>query len=281
MAERTTYALITGGSSGIGKAIARECAGRKIDLLLVALETPELEQTAVEIREKFSVKVATLGIDLTQPGAPLEVHKWCMKNSYRVRILVNNAGIAGAAEFERSSPEYSDERIMLNVRAPVLLSRLFIPELKKLPGAHILNTGSLSAYYPIAYKSVYAASKAFVLSFSRALRRELSGSGIGVTVVNPNGVRTNTGTYGRIDSHGKKAGMVILPAERVAKIAIDGMMKGKTVIVPGFWNRVLLFISLLIPVRIREKRIARMFRKELTGSVSEGAEPGHDMRFPV
>jgi len=266
MAEHNTYTLITGGSSGIGKALARECAGRKTNLLLTALDTPELEGTADEIRKEFSVQVETFGVNLAEPDGPSKVYEWCRENTFRVNALINNAGIAGAAVFEESDPEYSDVRIMLNIRAMVLLTRLFIPELKSHLSSYIMNTGSLSAYYPIAYKSVYAASKAFVLSFSKALREELRGSGISLTVINPNGVRTNTGSHGRIDSHGKKADLVILPAERIAKIAVEGMLKGKSVIVPGFWNRVLLFVSRLIPSRIREKRAAAMFRKELSGS---------------
>ena len=266
MAENKAYTLITGGSSGIGKALARECAGRKINLLLVALDTPELSQTADEIRKEFPIQVDTLGVNLTELDGPSRVLEWCGKNAYRVNVLINNAGIAGAAVFEESSLEYSDVRIMLNIRALVLLTRLFLPELKSHPGAYILNIGSISAYYPIPYKSVYAASKAFVLSFSRSLKEELRGTGISLTVINPNAVRTHTGSNARIDSHGKKVDLLILPVERIAKIAIEGMLKEKSVIVPGFWNRLLLLVSRLIPKRIKDKSLASIFRKELSVS---------------
>lgn len=261
MAEQQKYTLITGGSSGIGKALARECAARQMDLLLVALDGPELAETAAEIKEKFSVRVETLGIDLTELEGPARVLAWCEENNYRVNILINNAGIAGSAVFEDSALEYSDVRILLNVRALVLLTRLFLPELKSHTRAYILNTGSMSAYYSIAYKSVYAATKAFVLSFSRALKEELRGSGVSLTVVNPNGVRTNADTHKRIATHGKYANLVILPAERIAKIAIDGMLKGKTSILPGYWNRVLLLLTKLIPSHLREKSAADMFQE--------------------
>jgi short-subunit dehydrogenase len=264
MVEQLTYTLITGGSSGIGKALARECARRSYNLILVALDNPDLAKTADEIRKEFSVRVETIGIDLTDVDGPTRVFKWCLENGYRVNILINNAGIAGSEIFEESDLAYSDLRIMLNVRALVLMTQLFIPELKKHPEAYILNMGSMSAYYPIPYKSVYAASKAFVLSFSRALKVELKDTGIGLTVINPNGVRTNTGSHGRIDSHGKTASLVILPVERIAKMAIRGMLNGKRIIIPGGANKVLLFLSRLIPSGIREKRIAAIFRKELS-----------------
>jgi short-subunit dehydrogenase len=133
------YTLITGSSQGIGKGYAIEFAKRGHNLLLVALPEPQLEETANEIKEKFDVKVDTLGIDLSQLKAPEEVYNWSKEKGYVVDILVNNAGIAGTSVFDESPLGYSDLRIMVNVRALVLLCRLFIPDLKKLPKAYILN----------------------------------------------------------------------------------------------------------------------------------------------
>ena len=258
------YTLITGGSMGIGKALARECARRGMNLLLVALPTPELEQTASEIRDEFAVRVDTLGIDLTEPPSPGSVHQWCEKNNYTVDILMNNAGIAGSAIFEESSIEYSDERILLNIRALVILSRLFIPMLKQQKRAYILNTGSFSAYQPLAYKSVYAASKSFVHLFSLALNEELRDTSISVTVVNPNGVKTNATAHDRINTHGKLVQKtLVLDADKIAQIAVDGMLKGKKIIIPGFWNRFVLQISRLLPASYKIKKTAKIFRKEL------------------
>ena len=146
MDNDTVYTLITGGSLGIGRALADECARRGVNLLLVALPGPELEQSANEIREAYSIMVDTFGIDLTEPSAPEAVHQWCMERNYKVDILMNNAGIAGSAIFEESSIAYSDERMLLNMRALVILSRLFLPMLKQHKRAYILNTGSFSAY---------------------------------------------------------------------------------------------------------------------------------------
>ncbi len=258
------FTLITGGSMGIGKALARECARRGMNLLLVALPTPELEQTASEIRDEFPVKVHTLGINLTKRSSPGTVQQWCEQHNYAVNILMNNAGLAGSAIFEESSLEYSDERIQLNIRALVILSRLFIPMLKQHERAYILNTGSFSAYHPLAYKSVYAASKSFVHQFSLALREELRDTSISVTVVNPNGVRTNVAAHDRVNTHGKLVQKtLILDADRIARITVDGMLKGKKIIVPGFWNRFVLHISRLLPVSYRVKKSAKIFRKEL------------------
>ena len=264
MDNNTVYTLITGGSLGIGRALAEECARRGMNLLLVALPGPELEQAASEIRDVYSIAVDTFGTDLTEPSAPEAVYRWCQDCNYAVNILMNNAGIAGSAIFEESSIAYSDERILLNTRALVILSRLFLPMLKQHERAYILNTGSFSAYQPLAYKAVYAASKSFVHLFSLALNEELRDSSISVTVVNPNGVRTNAAAHDRVKTHGKLVQKtLILDAERVASISVHGMLKGKRVIIPGFWNRSMLQITRLLPLRYKVKTAARMFRPEL------------------
>ena len=257
------FTLITGGSMGIGRALAYECAARNLNLLLISLPEPELETTAVAIREKFNVHVHTLAIDLTKGEAPEKVYNWCRENDWKVNILINNAGRAGTAIFEDSSFEYNDIRIQLNIRALVSLTHLFLKDLKSYDKSYILNVGSFSAYYSIPYKSVYCASKAFVLRFSRALNAELKNTSISVSVVCPNGVRTNPDTHKRISTHGFLSQSVILSAEEVARIAISGMFKKRIVIIPGFLNKVLLVISKFVPPGIAERRISKIFRKEL------------------
>ena len=264
MDHDASYTLITGGSMGIGKALAEECARRGMNLLLVALPGPKLDQTAEQIRSAYRVKVDTLGIDLTLPDSPARVYEWCWDHGYAVDILMNNAGMAGSAIFEESPVAYSEERILLNVRALVILSRLFLPLLRQNKKAYILNTGSFSAYQPLPYKSVYAASKSFVHLFSLALNEELKDTPISVTVVNPNGVRTNAAAHDRVNTHGKLVQKtLILDADRIARISVEGMLKGKKVIVPGFWNRCMLQVTRLLPLNFKIRQSARMFRREL------------------
>lgn len=257
------FALITGGSMGIGRAIAYECAGRNMNLLLVSLPEPELEKTAEEIRNKFGITVHTFGIDLAEKDAPEKVYNWCKENHYQINVLVNNAGRAGTVIFEESSFEYNDIRIQLNIRALVGLTHLFLQDLKERDRSYILNTGSFSAYYNLPYKSVYCASKAFVLRFSRALNAELKNTPVSITVVCPNGVKTNSDTFKRINTHGLLSRLVILSAEDVARIAVNGMFKKKVVVIPGFFNKILLIISKFIPPGMAEKRTAKIFEKEL------------------
>jgi uncharacterized protein len=257
------YALITGSSQGIGKAYAMELAKRGHNLLLVALPDEKLGHTVEEIKSRFNVDIDSLAIDLAGLNAPQQVYDWCREKGYVVDILINNAGVAGTAIFDQSSLEYSDVRILVNVRALVLLCRLFIPDLKKLPKAYLLNTGSLSAYYSIPYKSVYSASKAFVLNFTKAIRDEMHGTSVSVSVVNPNGVYTNEGTFGRINAHGAKGRLTATSSEELARIAIDGMFRGKAVIVPKWVNRFLLFLQKLIPAKLEQRILRKEFMKEV------------------
>ncbi len=240
------YALVTGASSGIGKAIAMELASRGLDLLLVSLPGQNLMGVEAEIKENYGSLAHSLEVDLSQDQGPKMVYEWAQSHNYLVNILVNNAGCAGTSIFELSEDKYIDDRILVNIRALVLLSRYFIPDMKKMDSAFILNVGSLSAWYAIPFKSIYAASKAFVVSFSRALRTELKGSGISISVVNPNGVKTNEGTLARIDSHGKKGKYTSVPVKKVAQIAVKGMFKKKFLIIPGFINWVVLYVTYII-----------------------------------
>jgi short-subunit dehydrogenase len=263
--KHAAYTLITGASSGIGRAIALECAHRKMNLLIVALPGPELEETVSFIRRNYRVMTDALAVDLTETDGPRKVLDWATGNKYTVNMLVNNAGIAGSAVFKEADPGYSELRIQLNIRALVMMTHLFLPQMLDSEAAYILNIGSLSGFYPIGYKSVYAASKAFVLSFSLGLREELRGTPVRISIVCPNGVRTNAGTYGRIDSHGWKGRAAQVSAERVARTAVDKMFRGKVIIIPGAFNRMLYQVSKFLPLRARARIVTREIRKEITG----------------
>jgi len=256
-------ALITGGSSGIGLAVAEACARRKMKVILVALPGPELGEAARKLAADYETSVFTLGIDLTEENAPRRVFDWCREQGLVVSILVNNAGLAGAARFDESTPEYSDSRIQLNIRVLVLLTRFFVPSMKELPEAVILNIGSLAGFYSIPFKSVYSATKSFVITFSRALDEELKHTAVKVKVLCPNGVRTNRGTFSRIESHGLKARITIISSERLADFTLKRLFRKGTVIVPGFANRLLRVIGRLTPSRLEQRMLYREFQKEL------------------
>lgn len=258
------FTLITGGSSGIGRSLAFECAARGQNLLIAALPGPELSETAAAISGKYNVEVHTFAVDLTSADGPLSVYEWCARENYIVSFLINNAGIAGAASFEHSDPQYTDTRILLNIRALALLTRYVLPMLRQCPSAGILNIGSLSGYFSIPYKSIYSASKAFVISFSKSLALELAETGIRVSVVCPNGVDSNVSSSARINTHGLGGRLVKIDSDKLAKITLDKMERGREVIIPLFINRMLVVISRLLPRQLTGRILLREFRNELS-----------------
>jgi len=270
--EKQTFTLITGASSGIGKAMAFYCGSLGMNLILVSLPGEGLNEVAKTIESKYSIKTRIYETDLSDFSSPSALFNFTQSEKLDVSVLINNAGVAGASVFEKSDLKYIDDRILLNIRAVVMLSRLYLPVLKTHPVSYILNVGSMAGFFKIPYKSLYCSGKAFVYSFSRSVRSELNGSGVSVSIVCPNGVRTNATTNLRINSHGRAGRLTELSVETVAREAIDGMLRKKFLIVPGRINYLLLLLQKLIPVTLQQKLLIREFNKEVIATVTTQAE---------
>jgi uncharacterized protein len=252
------YALVTGGSSGIGKAIARELARLHYNLLLIALPDTGVEEVAQEIRDEFQVHADALACDLTEQDGPQRVFDWCQVHHYPVNILANNAGMGYLGDFE-SMPKKNIQYIMaLNNGALVLLTHLFLPELTRHPKAYILNVGSLASFEPMPNKAVYAATKSFVYSFSAALRMELEDVGISVSCLCPNGVVTNGILKKRLDSMPISKHFLIDP-ETVARKAVYCMLNGQFRIIPGWQNRFVYRLEQVLPEPVVHFLMKRLF----------------------
>lgn len=240
------YALITGASSGIGKALAFELARRKINVLLVALPNTGLSDVVKHLGDTFDIVSHGIELDLTIAQAPAILHSWCVKNHFEVNILINNAGFGNLCSFEQTDPMLISSMINLNSKAMVMLTHQFIPDLKKFDKSYILNVGSLASFMPIPNKSVYAATKSFVYAFSYALRLELEPHGISVSCLCPGATLTSTHVNEGISKLKVGKNFIQLP-ESVAHTAVDGMMKNKFRIIPGWHNRILYFIRQVLP----------------------------------
>jgi uncharacterized protein len=254
------YTLITGSSSGIGKALAMECARRKQNLLLVALPGTALEKFSEKLNNELGIRSDFFGTDLTEKGAAQEVYEWTREKNYSVNILINNAGISFEGPFEQCSTEFYEKSLKLNMGALVSLTRLFIPDMKELPKAHILNVASVASYFPIPYKSVYSASKMFVLSFSRSLREEFKKTNIRISVVAPGPVVTNRRTAISAIEKGKIARMMHSRVNCVAHYAIEKMLQNKAFIKPGFLSKSIFLIEKILPTTIKMKLATLIFR---------------------
>jgi len=183
--EKRTYALITGGSSGIGLALAHEFASRGHDIALVSLANTGQENAITDLTKLYNVNVKSLEINLLDKDAIHNVVRWVKVENMTIQALVNNAGMGYAGKFEDLNEGFISTLLDLNIKVTTLLTHALIPELKQHTKSYILNLSSAAAFYSMPYKSIYAGSKRFVLDFSMALNEELKSHNIGVTAVCP------------------------------------------------------------------------------------------------
>ena len=255
------YTLITGASTGLGKAFAEECAGRKMNLILISLPNENLEVLSEKLRQTYQIKVHCRETDLTKLDTVLEIADWVTSN-FTVNMLINNAGIGGTQIFVDSEIDYLDNMIQLNIRAMTLLTRTLLPELKKLNSSYILNVSSLAAFSPVPYKTIYPATKAFVHHFTRGLEAELQETNVSVSVLNPGPIMTNADVSTRINGQSFYVKLSIMTPKQIATIAIVKMLKGKSVIIPGIMNQINAFFIRLVTENFRISVGTRIFKRE-------------------
>jgi short-subunit dehydrogenase len=183
-------ALVTGASAGLGVEFAKQLAKRGADVILVARRKDRLEQLAQQIESSGSQKAYVLEADLAKPGAAKEIRSFVENKKLAVDILVNNAGFGTYGPFIEQSCERELEEISLNVSTLVALCHEFAPDMVKRKGGAVINVSSIAGFQPVGYMAVYAATKAFVLSFTEALWAELKPLGVRVLAVCPGPVET-------------------------------------------------------------------------------------------
>lgn len=182
---RGKVALITGASMGIGAAFARELAARGMNLVLVARSVDRLQALADELTPRHGIRVEVVPADLSQPDAGRAIAETCSRLGLEVHLLVNNAGFGTSGPFHTISPERERDEVMVNVLAVVDLTHRFLPGMRARKAGGIINVASTAAFQPIPYLAVYAASKAFVLSFSEALWAECQEEAVRVLALCP------------------------------------------------------------------------------------------------
>jgi short-subunit dehydrogenase len=261
MSENTKpYALITGASKGIGKSIAYELAKQGYPLLLVARSTEELKALSDDLQAKYSINTAILAIDLSINGAALEVSNWIKMNNYQVGILVNNAGYGVWGNFSQSSLSDQLGMMQLNMNVVVELSHLLVPILSQQKQAYILNISSTAAYQAVPTLAVYSATKAFVLSFTRALRFELAQTSISVTCFSPGPVATGFAERAGLDTFSKMAEKFNMQPDEVAIMAVKAMFSKKSEVIPGFTNIISVYANRILPKGFIEKTAAGIYK---------------------
>jgi len=257
-----SVAIVTGSSKGIGKAIATGLALRGYDLLLIARSEDLLKALSEELSATYHVSCNYLRLDLSDPVSADIIVNTVREKNYPVEVLVNNAGYAVWGEFENLNLEDQRKMMFVNLDLMVSLTHRLLPVLKKSKKSFILNVSSSSAYQAVPTLAVYCSSKAFILQFSRSLRYELRNSGVKVSCLVPGPTETEfMDAAGMISPEMKKrAARFNMKAGEVAEIAIQGLMKDKAEIIPGFLNRLQAQMVRLVPKSLTEKIAAGLYK---------------------
>lgn len=254
------YALVTGASKGIGLAIAEELARRQFNLLLVARSEQLLQQETQRLAKTYGVDATYLAVDLAEATSAQQVYDYCVQKGYQVQMLVNNAGYGLSGPFERHSLNQHLDMLRVNNETLVKLCYLFLPLLRQQSKSYILNIGSSAAYQAVPGLSLYAASKAFVLQFSRGLRQELRRTPVSVTCVCPGATDTGFVTRAQIGEKGLKAAerVNMTPAD-VARQSVDATLAGKVEVVTGTVNKLGKLMAWLLPKGLVEQAAGSIY----------------------
>lgn len=250
-------ALVTGASSGIGAAFARELRARGERLVIAARRADRLEALAAELGGE--AVVTALPVDLAEPGAPERLLGEIEARGLHVDLLVNNAGLGHRGHLQEAPLERLREIVDVNVRAAVALTRLVLPGMLARGRGRIVNVVSMAAFQPVPFLGVYGASKAFLLSFTEALATELAGTPVRVQALCPGNIPTEfqavAGTEGALYSR--------LPSrspEYVVRRSLDALPKRRVRVIPDPGDRLVVALERLLPAALARRVSARLFR---------------------
>jgi len=258
-----SYALITGAAKGIGSAIAVEMAGKGYNLLLVDIDNNGLLKTKEKIDNSLKAVVHILQQDLSKADAAKKIFEWTSPYHGELNVVISNAGYGLNEAFEKLSIEEHENIIDVNIKAQLKIAHAFIPILKRFKKAYLLNVGSTTCFQSVPYMSIYAASKAFVISFTRSLRYELKDSPISVSCLIPGSTDTDFNNRARMNERARKTAVRYnMTPESVAKIAVKGLFDGKAEIIPGFSNKLHAFFPKFFPKSLVENIAAGIYKPE-------------------
>ncbi|CAN5864753.1 SDR family oxidoreductase [soil metagenome] len=250
-ADRTC--IVTGASSGIGTEIARELARRGLGVTLVARREALLRALADELSAAHGVRAEMVVADLADAGSRATIATELVTRGLTVDVLVNNAGVTTLGPVHRSDPAREVALLRTNVEAVAHLCSNFLPGMVERGRGAVLNVASTAAFQPLPGQAAYGGAKAFVLSYSQAMRAELRGTGVIVTALCPGPVETGFGeAAGLGDGEAASAlpKLMWVPAAAVAASAVAGLERGRAVVIPGAANRVGAVAGHLTPRRV-------------------------------
>lgn len=240
MSTNKKTAVITGASSGIGVELARLLAADGYELVITARRAERLQQLAHELGQLHGTRVTVVASDLAQPDAAGALWQKIIAVAPVVDVLVNNAGVGDAGNLVDAAPVTLERMIQLNVLSLTTLTRLALPGMVQRKHGRILNVSSLAGFQPGGPgMAVYYASKSYVLSFSRGIRRELAGTGVSVTTLCPGVTSTEFGEVAKAQDTPLFNWTQPMRTDAVALAGYRGLQSGRAIVVPGLLNKML------------------------------------------
>lgn len=255
-------ALITGASSGIGAAFAEELAKRQYNLVLIARSETKLQELANQLQQEYQIQADVFVQDLTKPHAAMAVFNAVSQRGLNIDLLINNAGFGDYGSFADRPREKQVDMIQLNITVLVEITHLFIQEMRKRKSGSIINVASIAAFQPLPYLSVYAATKAFVLSFSEAIWAENKDSGIKVIAVCPGPTESNFFNVAEFPlSMANNGTNKMTPAKEVVIDALQALAQNRSNIVTGgLPNQIIANISRFLPRSALVTAVEKQFK---------------------
>jgi len=262
------YTLITGASGGIGEAIARKLAARKHNLILVARNAEKLAEISKQLQDQYGVHIAFIAADLSRPNAAFEIFQQTQKQNWEIDILVNNAGIGSGGEFATLSLQSELDLLQLNNASLLAITHLFLQPMRTRQSGTIINIASMASFIPFPYMATYAASKAFVRSFTEALTEECKPYHVRVMLFAPGLTKTNFNESAGINnekgvglSSDYKTASAQTP-EEVADELLQALDEKKYFHISGSRNRFGARLAAILPNTIITRFMAGSYRKK-------------------
>lgn len=245
--------LITGATSGIGFEFANIFAKNKFDLIITGRNSNILSEMQTSLESTYNIKVFTFNYDLSDIDSSTKLYEEIKKLKVKIDILINNAGAGFNGSFLDIPLENHIATINLNITALTKLTYLIANDMRLNNNGKILNVASTGSYQPGPYIGVYYATKAYVLSFTQALRQELNDTNINVSALCPGATKTKFASRS-----GKSDLNSAMSPYEVAIIGYNGLMKNKSIIIPGFMNKIAIFFSKLMPLTLSAKLVMKI-----------------------
>ena len=253
---RGKWALVTGASSGVGRALAEQLAALGVNLVLTARRADKLTQLANDVSRLYNVQAQVFPADLAKPQAVSAIYRFVTEKNVSVEVLVNNAGFGAYGEFRKVDSQRFVDMVQVNVAAVVQLTHLFLPAMIERRSGCILIVASTAAFQPVPYISTYAATKGFDLLFAEGIAEEVRRYGVTVCALCPG---PTVSEFAIVAGLPRRTGVRYESSDKVARVGLEALAQGKPRVISGTLNWLAVEAQRLAPRRLVTRAAARMF----------------------